>query len=66
MASFRYALVELQKDVEEELLSHPESEREVLRSTTKFAIFVVHNKKKAKLADISADIPFVTSKDNVP
>lgn len=52
----RYALSELQKDVEAELLLHPESERESLRSATKFAIFVVHNKKKPKLAELSHDV----------
>ena len=37
-----YALTELQKDVEKQLLELPEEQREVAR--TKFAIFVVHNK----------------------
>ena len=52
-----YALHELKKDVEDELLQYPESEREALRSATKFAVFVVHNKEKAKLADLPADVP---------
>jgi len=57
--SRRYALLELQKDVQEELLRHSEAEREALLAATKFAIFVVHNKKKPKLAEIPADTPFV-------
>ncbi|KAJ3563794.1 hypothetical protein NP233_g8712 [Leucocoprinus birnbaumii] len=58
-----YALLELQKDVEAELLNYPESEREALRSATKFAIFVVHNKKKPKLAEIPADTPYFSGAD---
>ncbi|KAL9713721.1 hypothetical protein Ac2012v2_003332 [Leucoagaricus gongylophorus] len=54
-----YALLELQKDVQEELLRHPEAEREPLLAATKFAIFVVHNKKKPKLAEVPADTLFV-------
>jgi len=57
--SRRYALLELQKDVQEELLRHPEAEREALLAATKFATFVVHNKKKPKLAEIPTDTPFV-------
>ena len=49
-----YALSELKKDVEQELLLYPESEREALRSATQFGIFVVHNKLKPKLAELSA------------
>lgn len=53
----RYALSELQKDVEEEILNHPESEREALRKATKFAIFVVHNKvTRPKMAGIPASV----------
>ena len=55
-----YALSELQKDVEAELLLHPESERESLRSATKFAVFVVHNKKKPKLGHLAHDIRYDT------
>ncbi|XP_006462110.1 hypothetical protein AGABI2DRAFT_136948 [Agaricus bisporus var. bisporus H97] len=52
-----YALSELQKDVEEEILNHPESEREALRKATKFAIFVVHNKvTRPKMAGIPASV----------
>ncbi|KAG5338427.1 hypothetical protein C0989_007311 [Termitomyces sp. Mn162] len=51
-----YALTELRKDVEEELTNHPESERETLRAATKFAIFVVHNKAKPKLAELPEGI----------
>lgn len=50
-----YALTELQKDVEKELKDVPEAERDAQR--TKFAIFVVHNKLKPKLATIPDDIP---------
>lgn len=46
---------ELQKDVEHELEAFPESERAALR--TKFAIFVVHNKLKPKLATLPSDLP---------
>ena len=56
-----YALSELKKDVELELLSYPESEREALRSATSFAIFVVHNKLKDKLAELSAGTPYANS-----
>lgn len=43
----RYALSELQKDVELELRNLPEAERDV--NLTEFAVFVVHNKNKPKL-----------------
>ena len=56
--ALRYAVSELQKDVEKELLSFPESEREALR--TKFAVFVVHNKRKEKLGKLPADLPCVS------
>ncbi|KAK7012282.1 hypothetical protein R3P38DRAFT_3210092 [Favolaschia claudopus] len=56
--TLHYALSELQKDVEVELLKYPESERAALREATKFGIFVVHNKNKAKLAELPADIPY--------
>ncbi|KAJ7245158.1 PRTase-like protein [Mycena haematopus] len=56
--TLHYALFELQKDVEEELLKHPESERAALREATKFGIFVVHNKNKAKLADLPPETPY--------
>ncbi|KAJ3731779.1 hypothetical protein DFJ43DRAFT_998375 [Lentinula guzmanii] len=45
-----YALTELKRDVETELLNHPEADRDALRASTKFGIFVVHNKNKPKLA----------------
>lgn len=54
-----YALSELKKDVETELLSYPASERERLRAATTFAVFVVHNKKKLKLAEIPQDVSYV-------
>ncbi|KAJ6518622.1 hypothetical protein C8R45DRAFT_948722 [Mycena sanguinolenta] len=56
--TLHYALSELQKDVEEELLKHPEPERAALREATKFGVFVVHNKNKAKLADLPSDLPY--------
>ncbi|KXN89397.1 Xanthine phosphoribosyltransferase 1 [Leucoagaricus sp. SymC.cos] len=58
-----YALLELQKDVEAELSTRPESERDTLRKATKFAIFVVHNKKKAKLAEVPVDTPYFSGAD---
>ncbi|KAF9457530.1 hypothetical protein BDZ94DRAFT_1272958 [Collybia nuda] len=56
--TLHYALSELQKDIDSELLSYPESERNALRSATKFAVFVVHNKKVPKLAKLAAGTPY--------
>jgi hypothetical protein len=53
----RYAIAELQKDVERELALLPEAEREGQR--TKFAVFVVHNKLKPKLGKIPDDVKCV-------
>jgi len=50
-----YAVSELQKDIERELQSLPEAEREAQR--TKLAIFVVHNKLKDKVKSLPADLP---------
>ena len=50
-----YAVSELIKDVEKELLDVPEKDRESLR--TKFAVFVVHNKIKPKVAELPDNIP---------
>lgn len=50
-----YAVSELQKDVERELLDLPESEREAAR--TQFAVFVVHNKLKPKAEQLPVGIP---------
>ncbi|KAJ3745550.1 hypothetical protein DFH05DRAFT_1395815 [Lentinula detonsa] len=47
-----YALTELKRDVETELLNRPEADRDALRASTKFGIFVVHNKNKPKLAEL--------------
>ncbi|KAG6837161.1 hypothetical protein H0H93_013751 [Arthromyces matolae] len=58
-----YALTELQKDVAEELLKYPESDREALRAATKFAIFVVHNKNKPKLADLPVGTPYYAGEE---
>lgn len=51
----RYALSELQKDVEKALQALPESEREANR--TEFAVFVVHNKLKPKLGELPPNVP---------
>ncbi|KZS94460.1 hypothetical protein SISNIDRAFT_44601 [Sistotremastrum niveocremeum HHB9708] len=56
IVTLHYAVAELQKDVERALEELPEAEREAAR--TKFAIFVVHNKLKAKDGDLPADIPY--------
>ncbi|KAA1468821.1 PRTase-like protein [Dentipellis sp. KUC8613] len=54
--TLQYALTELEKDAERQLLSLPESEREAAR--TKFAVFVVSNKLKPKLGRLPSDIPY--------
>ncbi|KAF9045798.1 PRTase-like protein [Hymenopellis radicata] len=58
-----YALSELKKDVEAELLSRPEEERAALRDATQFGIFVVHNKLKPKLAELPAGTPYFSGAD---
>lgn len=58
-----YALSELKKDIEEELATRPESERERLGAATKFAIFVVHNKLKEKLAHLPPDTAYYSGAD---
>jgi len=55
----RYAVQELQKDVEKELQKLPESEREAAK--TKFAVFVVHNKLKEKFGHLPPDVPYVVA-----
>lgn len=62
-AMSRYAVSELQNDVEKELLNLPEAEREAQR--TKFAVFVVHNKRKAKLGTLPPDLPYVPVHESV-
>jgi hypothetical protein len=52
-----YAISELQKDVDSELSSVPESEREMWRAQTTFGVFVVHDKNKPKLAALPPDTP---------
>ncbi|THG99146.1 hypothetical protein EW026_g3153 [Hermanssonia centrifuga] len=59
--TLQYAVSELQKDVEKELLALPESEREAQR--TKFAVFVVHNKVKPKLGVLPSDLPYYAGAD---
>ncbi|KAF5316680.1 hypothetical protein D9619_006226 [Psilocybe cf. subviscida] len=61
--TLHYALSELQKDVEEELLAYPEEQRAALRAATKFGIFVVHNKLKPKLAELPAGTPYFSGQD---
>ncbi|RXW14676.1 hypothetical protein EST38_g11180 [Candolleomyces aberdarensis] len=61
--TLHYAVSELQKDVEKELLSYPEDQRAALREATKFGVFVVHNKKKPKLAEIDSSIPYFSGAD---
>jgi hypothetical protein len=51
-----YAVTELQNDIEKELQTLPENQREAKR--TKFAIFVVHNKLKPKSKDLPDNIPY--------
>lgn len=55
--TLQYAVSELQKDVEKELLALPESQRDAER--TEFAIFVVHNKIKPKLGKLPSNLPYV-------
>jgi hypothetical protein len=53
----RYAVSELQKDVESELQLLPESERDFRQ--TQFGIFVVHNKLIPKLWELPPNISWV-------
>ncbi|KAG9124923.1 hypoxanthine-guanine phosphoribosyltransferase [Ceratobasidium sp. 392] len=59
--TLQYAVRELQKDVEKELLALPESERDALRP--KFAVFVVHNKLKPKKGALPPDVPYFAGED---
>ncbi|KAF9054342.1 phosphoribosyltransferase-like protein [Panaeolus papilionaceus] len=61
--TLHYAFSELWKDVEAELLLHPQDKRESLRKATEFAIFVVHNKSKPKLAHLPNHILYFTGED---
>ncbi|TFK25649.1 PRTase-like protein [Coprinopsis marcescibilis] len=61
--TLRYAVSELKRDVEAELLKHPEDKRAKLRAATRFAIFVVHNKKKPKLAEIDPETLYFSGDD---
>ena len=56
----RYAMDELQKDVDAELQKLPEHERE--KNRPEFAIFVVHNKLKKKVGVLPATIRSVFEK----
>jgi len=51
----RYALAELQKDVDTELQKLPEAERE--KNRPEFAVYVVHNKLKEKVGKLPTAIP---------
>ncbi|QRW03031.1 hypoxanthine-guanine phosphoribosyltransferase [Ceratobasidium sp. AG-Ba] len=59
--TLQYAVRELQKDVEKELLALPESEREAMRP--KFAVFVVHNKLKPKKGSLPPDVPYFAGEE---
>ncbi|CAE6401970.1 unnamed protein product [Rhizoctonia solani] len=59
--TLQYAVRELQKDVEKELLLLPESERDAKRP--KFGVFVVHNKLKPKRGTLPADVPYFSGED---
>ncbi|KAM5533856.1 hypothetical protein V8D89_012519 [Ganoderma adspersum] len=59
--TLHYAVSELQADVERALEALPESERDAKRA--KFAIFVVHNKLKPKLAELSPDLPYYAGEE---
>ncbi|KDQ13102.1 hypothetical protein BOTBODRAFT_67053 [Botryobasidium botryosum FD-172 SS1] len=59
--TLQYAVSELQKDVELQLLAFPEEERDALR--TKFAIFVVHNKLKPKRGTLPPGLPYFSGDD---
>ncbi|KAK0238735.1 hypothetical protein EDD85DRAFT_827946 [Armillaria nabsnona] len=61
--TLHYALSELQKDVDKELASYPESERDALRAATQFGVFVVHNKLKPKLAELPASLPYYAGEE---
>ncbi|KAH6916231.1 hypothetical protein BKA70DRAFT_1255083 [Coprinopsis sp. MPI-PUGE-AT-0042] len=58
-----YALSELKKDVEAHLATFPPEDRDALRASTSFGIFVVHNKLKPKLAEIDKDTPYFSGDD---
>lgn len=61
---FRYALKELIKDVNAQLaLVQDETERARLAESTKFGIFVVHNKLKEKAAEIPAGVAYFAGMD---
>jgi len=59
--TLHYAITELQKDVEKELLALPEAEREAQR--TKFAVFVVHNKLKPKDRELPPGVPYYAGEE---
>jgi hypoxanthine phosphoribosyltransferase len=61
--TLHYAVSELKKDIEAELETRPESERDALRNATSFGIFVVHNKLKPKLAELPAGTPYFSGAD---
>lgn len=54
--TLQFALAELRRDVEAELLKLPESERK--QNYPEFAVFVVHNKLKEKIGKLPATVPY--------
>ncbi|EPQ56452.1 PRTase-like protein [Gloeophyllum trabeum ATCC 11539] len=56
--TLHYAVSELKKDVDRELEKLPTSEREALAAKTEFAVFVVHNKLKPKLAELPEGVQY--------
>lgn len=59
--TLQYAVSELQKDAEDAVQLLPHQEREGAK--TKFAVFVVHNKRKSKLGSLPEDIPYYTGEE---
>ncbi|KAI5889648.1 PRTase-like protein [Schizophyllum commune H4-8] len=56
--TLQYAVSELKKDIAAELVTRPEHEAAVLATQTAFGIFVVHNKKKAKIGQLTDDVKY--------
>lgn len=59
--TLQYAVCELMKDIERELGSLPEREREAKR--TKLGVFVVHNKRKQKLGVIPDGVKYFVGEE---
>ncbi|TRM69827.1 hypothetical protein BD626DRAFT_475419 [Schizophyllum amplum] len=56
--TLQYAVSELKKDIAAELATRSEHEAAVLSTQTAFAIFVVHNKNKAKVGSLTDDVKY--------